>query len=181
MAEYTVRTLAPGDFDDLMRLEEVLFGQNGEKTLGPYYLRLCCDFFRDTCFVVRADGEAVGYLLAFVRGREAHCSTLAIVPAYQRTRAVHHLARALFSTLAGKVDVLWFTVHEKNAEARALHATLGAREVSRDDEYFGPGEPRIISRIERGAFERVCARMARLGLLDPPASFAPPETAEVRA
>lgn len=176
MAEYTVKTLGHGDFDDLLHLEDVLFGQNGEKTLGPYYLRLCCDFFGDTCFIVRADGEAVGYLLAFVRGREAHCSTLAIVPAHQRTRAVHHLARALFSTLAGRVDTLWFTVHEDNADARALHATLGAKEIDKHATYFGEGEPRIISRIDCLAFERVCARMARLGLLNPPESFTPQQS-----
>ena len=78
MSDYEVRSLEPCDFDTLMGLEEALFGAKGEKTLGPFYVRLCCDFFKETCFVAFADGEPVGYLLSFVRGREAFCSTLAI-------------------------------------------------------------------------------------------------------
>jgi ribosomal protein S18 acetylase RimI-like enzyme len=165
MAEYEVRPLTPNDFDAIMQLEEKLFGRSGEKTLGPFYVRLCCDFFGDTCFLALADGEPVGYLLAFVRGRDAHCSTLAIAPEHQRTRCVYHLSCALICAIAHRVDSLWFTVHEHNADARALHATLGARETAQFDEYFGPGEPRIVSRIERQAFERLRARMQRLGLL----------------
>ncbi len=94
-----------------------------------------------------------------MRDREAYCSTLAIVPEYQRTRIVHHLLRAFIRSIAYRVDTLWFTVSEENAEARALHATLGAHELGTSEEYFGPGEPRIVSRIERPAFEKLRARM----------------------
>jgi len=61
-------------------------------------------------------------------------------------------------------------VHESNGDARALHATLGARETTLHPTYFGPGEPRIISRIDRSAFDRLRNRMARLGLLGPTAA-----------
>jgi ribosomal protein S18 acetylase RimI-like enzyme len=165
MPDYEVRPLEPSDFDTLMALEQELFGDKGDKTLGPFYVRLCCDFFADTCFLAFADGAAVGYCLSFVRGREAYCSTLAIVPAHQRSRLVFRFVQAFVSAIAGRVDTLWFTVHESNADARALHATLGARELGRHDAYFGPGEPRIVSRIDRVAFEKLRARMHRLGLL----------------
>jgi hypothetical protein len=79
------------------------------------------------------------------------------------------MVQSLVVTLASRVDALWFTVHEDNADARALHATLGARETLVHPSYFGPGEPRIVSRIDRGAFERLRNRMARLGLLGPAA------------
>jgi ribosomal protein S18 acetylase RimI-like enzyme len=167
MADYQVRPLSPRDFAAVMALEERLFGNKGDKTLGPYYVRLCCDFFGDTCFLALADGEPVGYVLAFVRGREAHCSTLAVVEEHQRTRCVYYLAQELVRAIAYRVDSLWFTVHENNSDARALHATLGASEVGSVAEYVGPGAPRIVSRLERPAFERLRARMQRLGLLDP--------------
>jgi ribosomal protein S18 acetylase RimI-like enzyme len=165
MSDYEVRPLVPGDFDALMALEQELFGDKGEKMLGPFYTRLCCDFFADTCFLALCDGAPVGYCLAFVRGREAYCSTLAIVPEHQRSRLVFRFVQAFISAIASRVETVWFTVHETNADARALHATLGARELEFHEEYFGPGEPRIVSRIDRVAFEKLRARIARLGLM----------------
>jgi ribosomal protein S18 acetylase RimI-like enzyme len=165
MADYDVRPLEPNDFERLMALEQSFFGDKGEKMLGPFYVRLCCDFFNDTCFLAFADGEPVGYMLSFVRGREAYCSTLAIAPAHQRTRLVYRFVQAFVAAIASRVDAVWFTVHETNADARALHATLGARETGRRDAYYGPGEPRIVSRIDRMAFDKLRARMHRLGLL----------------
>jgi ribosomal protein S18 acetylase RimI-like enzyme len=167
MADYTVRALEPDDFDILMSLERTLFGDKGEKTLGPFYVRLCCELFGDTCFVAFADGEPVGYMLSFVRGREAYCSTLAIAAAHQRSRLVYRFVQAFVAAIASRVDSVWFTVHESNAEARALHATLGARESARHEAYYGPGEPRIVSRIDRAAFDKLRTRMHRLGLLTP--------------
>ena len=172
MADYDVRPLEPNDFERLMTLEQTLFGDKGEKTLGPFYVRMCCDFFNDTCFLATFEGEPVGYMLSFVRGREAWCSTLAIAPAHQRTRLVYRFVQAFVSAIASRVDAVWVTVHEGNADARALHATLGARETGVHDEYYGPGEPRIVSRIDRVAFDKLRNRMRRLGLLAEPAAVA---------
>jgi len=166
LADHQVRRLEPSDFDTLMALEQELFGDRGDKTLGPFYVRLCCDLFNDTCFIAFVDGQPAGYCLSFVRGREAYCSTLAIVPAHQRSRLVFRFVQAFIGAIASRVDTLWFTVHASNADARALHGTLGARETAFHEEYFGPGEPRIVSRIDRLAFEKLRARMRRLGLLE---------------
>jgi ribosomal protein S18 acetylase RimI-like enzyme len=166
MLDYEVLPLAPHDYDAVMRLEDRLFGSKGEKTLGPFYVRLCCDFYGDTSFLARADGEPVGYILSFVRDREAYCSTLAIVPEFQRTRVVHYLIQSFIKTIAYRVDTVWFTVSPDNTDARALHATLGAKELETRTDYFGPGEPRIVSRLDRPAFEKLRARMERLGLLE---------------
>jgi ribosomal protein S18 acetylase RimI-like enzyme len=166
MADYHVRPLESEDFETLMGLEQSLFGDRGDKTLGPFYVRLCCDFFNETCFLGLAGRKAVGYMLSFVREREAYCSTLAVVPEHQRTRLVLRLVNAFVTVAASRVDSVWFTVHESNLEARSLHATLGAREMTQHGDYFGPGEPRIISRIDRAGFDKLCARMARLGLMN---------------
>ena len=91
---------------------------------------------------------------------------------HRRTRLVNRFVEALVAAIGSRVDALWFTVHESNADARALHATLGARESGVHPTYFGPGEPRIVSRIDRVAFERLRARMARLGLMTPHAATA---------
>ena len=125
MGRWEIRPLRSEDFAPLMRLEEEVFGASGEKTLGPYYVRLCCEFFTDTCFIAFAGGEPAGYVLCFVRGREAYCTTLAVAPGFQGTRLALRLVRTLIGAIAQRVDSCWFTVKEENSAARAIHAVLG--------------------------------------------------------
>lgn len=177
MTRYSVRALASSDFDALMHIEEEIFGKAGEGTLGPYYVRLCCDFFADSCFVCIATGDdgapvVAGYLLSFVRGREATCTTLAIHPAFQGSRVVLRLMQAFVQRVVNDVDACVFTVKPDNEAARALHAMLGAEEIGVRDDFYGKGDTRIVSRIDRASLARMSARYARLGLVREPQAAA---------
>lgn len=166
MARYDIRELRRDDFETLMALEDEVFGADGEPVLGPYYVRLCCDFFPDTCFLATVDGNPAGYILGFLKGREVYCTTLAVVPEYQGTRVVHYLLRAFCRAIIDRADSIWFTVEEDNAAARAVHATLGAKNVEVRKDFYGPGQDRIVSRLDREVLVRLRKRYERLGFIE---------------
>ena len=165
MSQSTIRTLVTDDFAALEKLEHDVFAAMGEQVLCPHYLRLCTDIFSESCFLALDGERPVGYLLSFMRGREAFCTTLAVIPEYQRTRVTVQLIGAFVRHIIDRVDVCWFTVKEDNAPARALHRMLGATEVGRRTDYYGPGDERLVARIDRPAFERMRDKYERLGFI----------------
>lgn len=165
MARYDIRPLSSDDFAAIAALEQDVFGAMGEAVLCPHYVRLCCELFADSCFVALDEGRAVGYLLSFVKGREAWCTTLAVVPSHQGSRVTMQLIGAFVRRVIDEVDACWFTVKEDNAPARALHKVLGATEVGRRHDYYGPGDERIVAKIDRATFERLRGKYERLGFV----------------
>jgi ribosomal protein S18 acetylase RimI-like enzyme len=167
MNHYEIRTLSSDDFAAIANLENAVFGAMGEQVLCAHYLRLCTEIFSQSCFLALNGDRPVGYLLSFVREREVFCTTLAVVPAYQRTRVTLQLIGAFVRHIIDRVDTCWFTVKEDNESARALHRMLGATEVGRRVDYYGPGDERLVSKIDREAFERMRAKYERLGFVAP--------------
>ena len=165
MTRYTVRSLCTDDFAALAALETDVFGAMGEAVLCPHYLRLCTEIYKDSCFLALDGDKPVGYLLAFVNGRDVYCTTLAVIPAYQKTRVTVQLIGAFVRHVIDFVEACWFTVKEDNAPARALHAMLGAHEVCRRQDYYGPGDERIVAKIDRATFERLRPKYERLGFV----------------
>ena len=172
MNHYTVRSLTTDDFAALTRLETEVFGAMGEEVLCPHYLRLCTEIFASSCFIALDGDRPVGYLLSFRRDSEVFCTTLAVIPEYQRTRVTMQLIAAFVRSIIDSTEVCWFTVKEDNAPARALHRMLGATEVGRRTDYYGPGDERLVSRIDRATFERMRAKYERLGFVAPRAAEA---------
>jgi ribosomal protein S18 acetylase RimI-like enzyme len=165
MTRYAIRKLSSDDFAALATLEQDVFAAMGEAVLCPHYLRLCTDIFDESCFLALDDDRPVGYLLSFIRDRDAYCTTLAVIPEYQKTRVTAMLIGAFVRHIIDRVDACYFTVKEDNAPARALHRMLGATEIGRRTDFYGPGDERIVSRIDRATFERMRGKYERLGFV----------------
>jgi ribosomal protein S18 acetylase RimI-like enzyme len=162
---YTVRAFSPDDYYILMKLEETIFASQNEPVLGPFYLRLCCEFYGEHCFLAFVEEQAAGYILCFVHERKAYCTTMAIIPEYQGSRVAGLLIQQLIMSLLPCADSIWFTVKEDNHKARRLHAKLGAREMGTRKDFYWPGDDRIVSVIDRHTLNQLRERYQRLRLI----------------
>ncbi len=161
-SRYTVRPMRSNDFTVLKGLEEEIWGSQGEPTLCAMYMRLCVEQFADVCFVALDGDRPVGYVLNILRDGSAYCATLAVHPEYRRSRVTFLLVSAMIRRLREVgVHECWFTVSPENTAAREVHQTLGACVVETREDYYGPGDTRLVSRIDFDQIDRLYRRFVR--------------------
>lgn len=150
MTEIQIRTLRSEDFESLRQLEADIFGSAGYSVVSPHYLRLCTDFFADTCFLALVEGQPIGYILCFVRGREAYSTRLGVREEFQGTHVAMRLLGACISKLVeNDCDLLWFTVKPDNTHARELYRKLGAVERGVRRDFLAPGDELIVGEADK--------------------------------
>jgi hypothetical protein len=163
---YEVRPVGTGDFRHLRRLEQEIWSGDTAGMLCPHYLRLCTDFYSDWCFLAMDGERPVGYVLNFPRAKVNYCATLAVHPEYHKTRVNYLLIRAMVKKLILEdMDECRFLVEPDNRDARSVHEALGARVVAQVDDFYGVGDRRLWSVIDRNDMERIRARYTRLKLV----------------
>ena len=155
---YEVRSLASEDRAVLATLDSLVNPSAKELLPSPAYRTWCVTQFPTTCLGVWADQTLIGYVLCLLRKRQAFCTTLAVQPAFQRTRATPLLVASLMHALVPRVDTCWLSVAPDNFAARTMHAMFAARVVgrsrSRRDYQLGD----IVARSDRAT---LAARSAR--------------------
>lgn len=163
---YVVRPLCSEDYAHLQRLEREIWSGDPSGQLCPHYLRLCTELFPDWCFLALEGERPVGYVLNFINGKVAYCATLAVHPDFQKTKVNYLLIRAMVARLVvADLEECRFLVEPGNADARSVHAALGARVVREVEDFYHSGDRRLWSVIGRDDLERMRARYTRLRLV----------------
>ena len=139
-----IRVARPGDVPRLVEIEHQVFGQSG---YDAYVLRQFIDLF-GSLFGVAIDGEAVvGYVAG---GRSVDTTAgwmlvLAVVPEARGRGIGRRLTDWLLDALvAVGARECRLTVDPKNTGAVSLYRRAGFGEIGHEDDYFGPGEERLV-------------------------------------
>lgn len=163
---FTIRALESGDFQHLQRLEKEIWGEDPTGQLCPFYLRLCTEHYAEWCFIAFEGERPVGYVLNFPKAKVNYCATLAVHPAFQKSKANYLLIRAMVVKLIEEdMEACTFLVEPDNRDARSVHESLGARVVGEVRNYYREGDTRLWSVITKEDLERIRAKYTRLRLV----------------
>lgn len=161
-----VRALETNDFGHLQRLESEIWSEDSTGQLCAHYLRLCTEFYADWCFIAFAGDQPVGYVLNFPKGKINYCATLAVHPAFRKTRVNYLLIRAMVAKLLEEqMEECRFLVEPENRDARDVHESLGARIIGERRDFYHPGDVRLVSVIASTDMDRLRARYTRLRMV----------------
>jgi ribosomal-protein-alanine N-acetyltransferase len=141
-----IRAASSADLAAVAAIEAAAFADPW--SLGNFRAHL-----RDLFLTAEADGEVIGYLVAWSVGAEGEILNLAVARAAQRRgigRAL--LDEALTRLGAAGVSSVYLEVRPSNAAARALYASRGFREAAvRRHYYRSPREDALVLRRDAAA------------------------------
>ncbi|WP_019934336.1 GNAT family N-acetyltransferase [Oceanimonas smirnovii] len=138
-----IRAATKADLAEVYQLECVAFGEHGY----PYFfLRQAWDLWPGSLLVAESERELQGYVLAG-RGEkvnEGWILSLAVAPAARGRGLGRQLLQAAVTALEERGCArIKLTVLPDNP-ALQLYQSLGFVEAGRENDYFGPGEPRLV-------------------------------------
>lgn len=138
-----IRAATKADLAEVYQLEYVAFGEHG---YPDFFLRQAWDLWPGSLLVAESERELQGYVLAG-RGEkvnEGWILSLAVAPAARGRGLGRQLLQAAVTALEEQGCArIKLTVLPDNP-ALQLYQRLGFAEAGRENDYFGPGEPRLV-------------------------------------
>ena len=131
------------DLDVFLALEKKVSGSKiYSPTLDPE--EAIREFETNVVYLIKKAGEAVGSIMYERKDKEhAYISGLAVDPQYQQQGIARTALLSILDELKDykRIDL---AVHPENERALKLYLSLGFKEESRKENYYGDGEPRLI-------------------------------------
>ena len=141
MIDISVATQA--DLPDIAQLEQQVFGNHG---YPGFFFRQALDCWPEGLLVARSPLQLLGYTL-WVLGEQEHRDAWLLSLAVASTARGQGVARQLLNSVLEKTAEcrrLLLTVDPKNQAALKLYQSAGFVQLTREEDYFSPGEPRLI-------------------------------------
>jgi ribosomal protein S18 acetylase RimI-like enzyme len=140
------------DLDAVWAIEREVFGTD---IYPRFFFRQAYDVWGELLRVAEADsGELAGYALGAVgvEAGEAWILSAAVLPEQRGQGIATQLTRDLLDVLRRRgVYSVRLTVHPQNHGAIRIYQRLGFQTIGREEDYYGPGDPRLIMRLELSA------------------------------
>jgi ribosomal-protein-alanine N-acetyltransferase len=115
--------------------------------------------------VLKRRGAVVGYASVWILDGELQLNKIAIDAAHRRQGLGRRLMRRLLKLAAEtRCRRVSLEVRQTNREARKLYEKLGFAEVGSRTDYYGPGEPAILMRLELREGSAGVVRPGRAGV-----------------
>lgn len=149
-----IRSFQIGDLCGVSIVDKEGFGQD---SYPRFFLRQAYDVFGDLLCVAEKEGQIVGYSLGAVSNDQmGWILALTVAEQYRRIGVAEELTLHLINVFKEKgIEIVMLTVMPTNLAAIKLYEKLGFTFFEKIDDYFGPGEERIVMRknLKQGSLD----------------------------